>query len=204
MEDRRGFIALGVCMAAMAMPAAAGAAPLGNAAVDLHLNSNTLENLSELGVLSRAADPAHYVAGNLRFPFDHGHLKTGRHRHGRVHGFGGGTFARDDGRSVTLNTPTIVINRHSATLEMLVQSAPVQVARVPNYKIARQGRRVEIKGLAKLTQAGADAIAMTFDSPYPHPETPLGSLHIGMRLSPVGHTKGPPKPAFLSSVEDRR
>jgi hypothetical protein len=176
-----GLTAIGLCIAALAAPAPAGAAHVRKAAVDLHLNSNTLENLSEEGVLSGPVEPAHFVFGNMRFPFDRGHLETGQHRHGRVHALGGVRFFRDDGRTLMLDSPSIVARKHTAALNMLVEGVPVRVAYVPKYEIA-QGKRVQIDGFARFSQSGADLMAETFGSTYPHPETPLGTLRVDMRL----------------------
>jgi hypothetical protein len=176
------LIAIGLCIAGVATPAPAAAADVRKAEVDLHLKNHTLENLSEEGILSRPVAPARSTRAGTRFPLDRGHLKTGRHRHGKVHGLGGLMFARDDGRTVVLDSPSIVVRKHTAAIDMLVQGIPVRVAHLPHYNVARQGRRVEIKGVALFSQSGAELMTETFGSPYPHPDTQLGTLILDMRL----------------------
>jgi hypothetical protein len=185
----RAVLVVGLCLAVVAARAAdADAEPVASAQIDLHLNGNTFDNLSELGVLSGIVEPAHFARVDIRFPLDRGHLHLGPRRRGKLHGLGGVSFFREDGRTVAIDSPSIVIRKHTARLFLTAQGHRLGVAYLPQYEITHQAERFEVKGLTRFSQAGASLMNGTFASTYPHPGTPLGVLDIKARL-------GAPSPA---------
>ena len=151
----RTLTVLGLCLAAIAATATpAGAVRIASAKIDLHSNDNTLENLSELGILSRITGRATTAGVDARFPLDHGHVDPSAHFTGALHAQGGLQYFTDDGRVVGFKRPSILLSKRRAKLFMSSNGESIRLATLRKAKRAGTDDGFELEGLGEVQRSG--------------------------------------------------
>lgn len=167
-QPRRGlFTILPALVAAafvLALPAGAGAGPVGGGSTTLSIDKGVGKALSSAGVKVKAVKPATAGKGGLSFPITDGELSTGKAARGHIDHSGGVRFAAG-GEAVVLRSFRVVIGKQKAFLVGRAGKAKLTVFTLDlaKAKVSSNGGAKIIKGVgADLSKAAAGALNAAF------------------------------------------